>query len=411
MKTLKSILLSLMAITMVTVFFSSCEKDSETVAKNDIKNANDNQRIINALCDNYDNCEDDIEITEHGIILQKCMHVDKENFLKYLDNPPEIEPVIIKVSHPTNPNEMMEIELNSTELEERQNLRSSTRFAKQGDVGNIRIYIRPAASNSACNGGYTATVIDNAIAEINNIVGSKVWFGRTNTESEADIIIGCDTEVDFWDSVNRSSFADLDDDIGGIANYPSSSSNRTIGKYVSFNNQLFGTTYPSYRGRIIKHELLHTIGVAHTDDDSRFHLFGTPTIDNSSIMNGGPTVSTLSPNDKKLLRLVWPDYLVAPQITNTYIDAADNLVINYKNPDWINRPYQRVSFNVAWAGSVSKIGSGVSLGGGRYYWKIPIANFSTSGNRWLNMIGSSHRGEVNTVGSNWVSVTFPDPES
>jgi len=424
MKLLKSILFSLTAITMVTIFLSSCEKNLDTItdAQKQFSEA-DNQRIMDALCGSYDNCEEDIEITEHGINIQKCMHMDTESFLEYLDNSMEIAQVEI-VPDPNNPGEMIEIEVKNSELTERQRISQEALFLSNDYVNPVTYYIRPSASNSACNGGYTSTIVQNAANEINNVVGCKVKFMEVGVNDNPDIIIGCDTECDYWNSaaVNKPNYCYTDPNGLSAAssgraelaqNFPGSPNRIEAGRYIALNGD-YGDM--SFRQRTMTHEFLHTIGVFHTNEvvtqDGQvygYHMPGTAATDASSIMNSPYNTSILSEQDKKLLRLVWPDVLEKPTIINHWFDAAGRLKIRFKNPDWGNNPYQRIRIYQG-KDYLTKIGTGVHRGSGNFDTGILPSQFPYGGGpQWVAIRGESHRGEVGSQWSNWVYINFPSP--
>jgi len=187
MNNLKSILFSLMAITMVTVFLSSCEKGEEAVTESQKQFSDaDNQRIMNAICANYDDCEGNVEFTEDAIILEGDMVMEKADFLQYLDS-------------------------SDSELGERQRIYTSTRYARHVDndgqaphnnhVTDVTFYVMPSATNAACAGGWI-TALDAAAAEINALSNCKLNFRRVNSINEAHLItVACDTDYSYWNSL------------------------------------------------------------------------------------------------------------------------------------------------------------------------------------------------------------------
>lgn len=265
--------------------------------------------------------------------------------------------------------------------------------------------------------GYNTTIVATAINAINDINGCGLKFVIAANEDDADIVIACDSDDEeaWWESVGFPHYHNLPADRSGRTHgaYYSNSEGRIItGKYISLNGS-YGDM--SIRDRTLTHELLHTVGVGHTNDTGHDHVIGTWTWDNGSLMNIGWNATGLSWNDKKLLRLVWPDYLNAPTMRNCWIDANDNVVVRWKNPDWGNRPYQRFTVyagnNNGWHSKTFE-GSGVHTGNGNYYYKVPISQLGGgSGTHWIGVYAGSYNYEVGIWSGNWSSVYFPDPES
>ncbi|MCG8699968.1 MAG: M57 family metalloprotease [Bacteroidales bacterium] len=261
-------------VAFVMVLYS-CEKEEDNFDIHQ-KTVTSNQDQILEFLQNTGYNSKDIRETDDAYIIQGDMIIPK----KHISNNPALKQASI------DPNYLL------------------TRTCNPYDV-----YL---AQNTFANIGESlSAVLNNSISQINGI-GSFIKLRRVYSSASADIRI---TQFDF----------DSDDDPNndralGAATLPfywsNSPGNEVILddgdlKYFS-SDQLF---------TVITHELLHTVGVHHTDwatahhpDDYRgaydeHRVAGTPSVDNSSLMNhatGGQSFTSIPKWDKVALRNMYP---------------------------------------------------------------------------------------------------------
>lgn len=398
-------LFSLLAILAASVFLTSCEQEGIVSSIQEELATNENHKIMDALCNDVHGCND-IEISEDAIIIDKCSHMDKDNFLEYLtalENGVEEEPAISKVPHPLDADKMIEMpikdvryynEQNSPIVDERQRIISILRFAKNSKVSNIKYYILSSAIDTDCAGGYENS-INNAASYWNGLSGCKVSFSRTYNYDIADIIIGCDTDLFF--AYLSSTHYNLPSTTNARATWPNAST-RAIGKYISINDT--GNT-ANKKGRMI-HEFGHCLGLSHTNG-SGYLLYDSPASDANSIMNSTINRNSMVLNDKKAVRRLWPSSLAKP--TNVSFQKVGGSVrIKLKNPGIAARPYNHLNVGHWYNGSYQPWGNWGHQADASGNYDIWWIQYFAPGRHYFYVQGGSHNNEVLSTYSGWYYV-------
>ncbi len=146
--------------------------------------------------------------------------------------------------------------------------------------------------------------LEEAIATLNSVPCFGISFQLVRAGSW-DIDIekqGIPTESGTYDNCNGATFHD------------NGQPGNSLGTEIWFGPDVYSSAGPDHLEELFIHELLHCIGVGHTDDDvNDYHFPGTPVEDNNSIMNGGcscadcPGTAQLSQYDECLLVNMYPE--------------------------------------------------------------------------------------------------------
>lgn len=415
---LKSVAFTFICIALISIFFTACQKNlpSDVLISQEIADDANNQRIMHALCSHMHNCENQVEITENGIIVDGDISMDKVSYLEYLamlESDAGEKETFTNIPHPLDSEKMIEVsdrsvkkydEHNNLILEERQRLAANDRFAKQADVSSINYYIRTSAID--CN---YETGIEDAATYISNIRGTKINFIRTYSQSSADIIVGCDSDTFF--ETNSLRHYNLPDSVYARAAFPDPVT-RKLGKYISINDNpdfdRITTPYVYAKQGVMVHEFLHCLGIAHTNEVAGWHMPNTPTTERFSIMTTEAFyINTMSSGDRNILQRVWPESLPKPSSISVSKQGSNKVKVEINNPNSAINPYDHI-----------QIGFGKFEGGG-FVWKgfeeaysVPTANGNYdvildkpgSGEYYFVARGRSHNNEVDSPFSDWIAL-------
>lgn len=157
--------------------------------------------------------------------------------------------------------------------------------------GNVDIYIHPSMQS-------WKSVVYDAIMAWNRINDSQIYMRLVN--SGADMVIYADTAT----ALLYPNFKNLPDNIGGRSVYP----NGNVGPMISINMDAPAVITHAQRVYVLIHEIGHTLGLMHTDQNSGNYIVSTPWTDDQSLMNSVAYNSTmaLSKYDKYALVCLYP---------------------------------------------------------------------------------------------------------
>jgi len=397
MKASISILFIFLATIMVLVFLSSCENETITTFNPEEQlSIAENQMIKALLCSHYDNCEDEIEINDNSILIENCIHMDKDKFLEHWDENVNQIIVIDTVPHPEDPKRTIKLEyaVTNQSVDSRQKIYSIQNYATQSKVRNLKYFVHPSVDD--CGGYDWVPQIRDAAVDIVYVYGCNFTISRAYAIENADIIFACDNDIYFENnSPNHYDLPTYDDTRSSWC------WNRKVGRYISINDSAAGVS--NKRGIII-HEILHTLGVAHTNNSFGYHLIDSPTADSNSLMNSGTVnVNELSEDDKNALRRVWPSLLYKPN-SYTITKSGNNANLTFNNPYPFYFPYDRVvvahwfqgSFDIDW------IYTQPNSSGTYNYQRSNLP----PGQHWFKLLGGSHNHEIRSDATSWKPVVI-----
>lgn len=192
----------------------------------------------------------------------------------------------------------------------------------KNNVRDIKYYV--SSSINEVNGDWYKGIRE-AKDHINGIANCMVRFSSTYSKSQADIYIGSDNESNM-----PSSHQNISSD--GKAGFPSGG--KVFG-YISINDNYSRT---GIKGTMV-HEMLHCLGMRHTGSGDGEHIEGTSHNESRSVMNTHGLWATMSPGDKKALRMYYPTNLSTPHINSVSPSYPNGISINGKNWDKNNKPY------------------------------------------------------------------------
>ncbi len=397
---LRNLLFGLMAVLAIAILMTACEQGSINPPIQ--VGTDENQKIMDALCNDVHDCSN-VEILEDAIIFDKCMHIDKDDMLKYLamlENGIEQEPVMSTIPHPLDPDKMIEIqdngEQNNATIEERQRIVASSLFAKNTEVTNLKYYIHQSARDCHAN---NENAINEATGYWSSISNCRVKFSYTSNINSADIIFGCDDDPLYralsghgyvpW---NWLAQADIPDYFS-----------RKVGRFISINDTYTSNT--SLRKGVMIHEIGHCLGLDHTDETFGHLLEGSPETDDNSLMNAtDANRNEFSNEDLKMVRRLWPQSLSQP--TNVSLTKVGRKVrIKFKNPNRTTGPYDNFRVYHLYAGGSGNIlveNSFIQANAhGNYEILVPESRHFASGRHYFTIQGRSRGGEITSPWTNW----------
>lgn len=383
--------------------FTSCKK--EPVESSDQMRTNsENERIRESICDHFNVCDDDIKITENGVVVENCIFMSRENILNRLDEVPQ--PIVLtdKVPHPEFPNEIIEITFEDNSIESRQKIITAPYggYASRNAVDGGKYYVRQSAKD--CGGFNWYTDIYEGAKMIFDIYGCKVRLSQTTTESQADIIIGCDDDIYF--DTNSSGHYNLPSGTIARSTFPTQN-NGSLGRYISINDS---HSHQPKKTAIMAHEFLHALGIAHNPQGSgAYHMVDTPISDANSVMNTsvGTISETFSEDDEDAYRRIWPSSYHKPH-NLSLSSSGNNVTLSFRNPWWDHRPYDRfkvVHYGYDGTGYENEIILTQPNGAnGNYTYTWP--NGLPSGQHGFYVKGYSHDLHFSSAYSGWKYITL-----
>lgn len=225
------------------------------------------------------------------------------------------------------------------ELEQRHRFVSFNSTVGINNAQNIAIWVHPSMVGVNVLGNPADQAVNQAIAEWNGINGSALFLQRVGAANQADIVIFMDNANPADVNLNGAPnvFFGLPFGTCGVASLPNG--NGDPYRWISINDNPPHGIWNQFVRTVI-HEIGHTIGFDHTNENGSTMFPCSPT--NNSLMDGGECgtgLAALSADDERVIRYTYPDPLPTPNLINAWrvhktlhfqVDNPSNTILPYK---------------------------------------------------------------------------------